>query len=332
MSSSTYTPPTIVMTGGTSGIGRRVLERLLSDRHGYRILLLARPSPQAMDLRRRFGESGRLKLMWADLADLAATREACNEITSLLHDSRIVAMVLNAGLHAVGEGQTSKDGLELAFAVNHLAHVLIVERLKSQLSVDARVIITASEVHDPDAFCLVGVTRANWQDPYELADPDVSQAHLSDMRRRGEARYSVSKLLNVMHARYLMRELPGITTAAFNPSVVPGTQIVRERVWWQRGGWKYVMPPLARIMPGMRSIEQSASDLLWLVQEAPADLVSGQYVNGRTVEDGSAESRDWSKIERTMAVSLDLLIRLGHIPAPDGVARFAEFRKSATKA
>ena len=109
-----------------------------------------------------------------------------------------------------------------------------------------------------------------------------------------------------MHARHLARELPNI---AFNPSVVPGTEIGRDRNWLQRLGWKYVMPVLAPILPGARSLAQSADDLLWLLTEADARGLSGRYIDGRTPQLGSIESSDGAKIARTVEVALALLAR-----------------------
>jgi len=63
-----------------------------------------------------------------------------------------------------------------------------------------------------------------------------SQAHIAGIADRGEARYCASKLLNLMHVRHLARELPAIGVVAFNPSVVPGTEIGRDRNWLQQLG------------------------------------------------------------------------------------------------
>jgi NAD(P)-dependent dehydrogenase (short-subunit alcohol dehydrogenase family) len=169
--------------------------------------------------------------------------------------------------------------------------------------------MTSSEVHDPDVFCLLGIGRATWQDPLVLADPVRAQEHVVDVVDRGEARYCASKLLGLMHARHLARELPGIGVLAFNPSVVPGTEIGRDRNWLQQLGWKYVMPVLAPILPGARTLERSASDLLWLVTDADARSLSGQYVDGRMPQPGSDESRDPVKIARAVDAALSLLGR-----------------------
>ena len=98
-----------------------------------------------------------------------------------------------------------------------------------------------------------------------------------------------------------------IAVVAFNPSVVPGTDIARERNVLQILGWKYIMPVLAPVLPGARTMARSAGDLLWLLTEADAASMHGQYVNGRTPEPGSADSRDMGKIDSVIAVSRRLV-------------------------
>lgn len=299
----------LLMTGGTSGIGRHVLERLLRERQEWEIILLARQSPRLDNLRALPGIAGRLSVIDADLASLASVNRACDEVIDKIGREPLDALALNAGVQTVTGDVASADGLEQAFAVNFLAHVLIVERVKGQLRPGGRIVATSSEVHDPDAFCLLGIGRATWQDPLALADPKRSQAHVESVVDRGEARYCASKLLNLMHVRHLASELADISVVAFNPSVVPGTEIGRDRNWLQQLGWKYVMPALAPILPGARHLTRSAGDLLWLVADANVRELSGQYVDGRTVQPGSAESRDRVKIARAMDVAGTLLER-----------------------
>ena len=299
----------LVMTGGTSGFGRRMLERLLHERPDWSVILLARRSPQAASLEAWAAASGlvdRLRIVACDLASLASVSGACDAVATRL-GRPIDALVLNAGIQAIQGDQASADGVELSFAVNHLAHVLIVDRLQPHVRKGGRIIITSSEVHDPAAFCLVGITRAEWQEPDVLADPVRSQSQYAEIVDRGEARYCASKLLNLMHVRYLARHQSDVTVVAFNPSVVPGTGIARERNALQILGWTYIMPLLAPLLPGIRTIARSAGDLLWLATETDAAVLHGQYVNGRTAEPGSAESRDKGKIDSVIAVSRHLV-------------------------
>lgn len=304
----------LVMTGGTSGFGRRMLERLLVERPEWHVILLARRSLPAAALEAWAAAAGlaaRLQIVACDLASLASVSAACDMVVANL-DRPVDALVLNAGIQAIQGDQASVDGLELTFAVNHLAHVLIVERLQSRIRKGGRIVVTSSEVHDPEAFCLVGITRAAWQEPDVLADPVRSQSHYAEIVDRGEARYCASKLLNLMHVRHLAGQQADVSVVAFNPSVVPGTDIARERNILQILGWKYIMPLLAPLLPGARTLSRSAGDLLWLATDADAVARHGQYVNGRTAEPGSADSRDQHKIDSVMTLSLRLLAeRLG---------------------
>ncbi|HEX4893444.1 MAG TPA: SDR family NAD(P)-dependent oxidoreductase [Hyphomicrobiaceae bacterium] len=294
------------MTGGTSGFGRRALEMILA-RPEWRVILLARRSERTEELKRIYEDSGRLAIVEADLASLSSLSAAIADVEARLNGRPIDAMALNAGIQTVAGDQQSADGLELTFAVNHLAHFLMADRLGPHIRDGGRIVFTASEVHDPEAFCLMGITRASWQDPALLADARLAQAHYEKPVDRGEARYCASKLLNIHTVRHLARSVPRFSTIAFNPSVVPGTDIARDRNVIQILAWKYVMPAVAPILPGARSVERSAGDLVWLLTEADARSHSGSYVNGRTVEAGSADSRDPEKLALTVSVSRRLL-------------------------
>jgi NAD(P)-dependent dehydrogenase (short-subunit alcohol dehydrogenase family) len=296
----------LVMTGGTSGIGRRVLERLLAEYPNWTIILLARQSARS---REQWGMRGceRLTVIDTDLASLKSVDRACDDVIRSLGSHGIDALALNAGIQTVSTDAASADGLELAFAVNFLAHFLIVERLKVRMRPGGRIVSTTSEVHDPEAFCLMGIGRATWQDPVVLADPVQAQQNIVSNVDRGEARYCASKLLSLMHVRHLAWEIPTIGVVAYNPSVVPGTEIARDRNWIQRLGWKYVMPLVSPILPGTRSIKRSSGDLLWLLTGADTQSMSGKYVDGREIRPGSLESRDRAKIARSVEVAKRLL-------------------------
>jgi len=306
-----------VFTGGTSGIGRGVVARLLADWQNHGIIVVARSSPRISQLRALPGAYERLSVVDGDLASLRSIAKACEEIEDILGSDRIDVLGLNAGVQVVRGNASSADGLELSFAVNFLAHFLMVERLKRLLRPGGRIVLTSSEVHDPDAFCLVGITRATWQDPLVLADVERSQNHIASPVDRGEARYCASKLLGLMYVRHLARALPDVSVLAFNPSVVPGTEIARDRGSLLQLGWKYVMPLFTPLLPGARSLKKSASDLLWLMTEADGRCLSGHYVDGRVAQPGSEESRDEAKIARVVEVGHSLLATILGPARPD---------------
>lgn len=305
----------LVMTGGTSGFGRRMLERLLNEKPSWQVYVIARSPERAAELQALPAARGRLTVVSADLASMQSVASAADSILTRLAGTPIDAISFNAGLQAIQGDQASKDGLELSFAVNHLAHYYLAERLMPAIRDGGRLVITSSVVHDPQAFCLVGITRAAWEDPAVMADAAQAQNQFTERVDRGEARYCASKLLNLMHARHLAQIEPRIATIAFNPAIVPGTEIARERNFLQILGWKYIMPLMAPFLPGVRTMSRSADDLLWLVTEAEAKALSGKYLDGRTVMPGSDESRDPAKIARVIDVSRNLVRKLA-LPDP----------------
>jgi NAD(P)-dependent dehydrogenase (short-subunit alcohol dehydrogenase family) len=143
-------------------------------------------------------------------------------------------------------------------------------------------------VHNPDAFCLVGIGRATWQDPLELADPARSQANIIGIVERGEARYCASKLLNLMHVRHLARELPVIGVVAFNPSVVPGTDIGRAIATGCSSWAGSISCPSVGADPSRSAGWASQRAICFGFADADAVCLSGQYVDGRVPRRGRA--------------------------------------------
>jgi NAD(P)-dependent dehydrogenase (short-subunit alcohol dehydrogenase family) len=295
---------TLVMTGGTRGLGRAVVDRVLAL-PDWRMILFARGANPLTGLAPEV--ASRVDVVAADLADLRSVQRACRDVRNRLGGSGIAALAFNAGLQSSRADPVSADGFELHFAVNHLAHVLIADQLAPHVARGGRIVLTSSGVHDPEAFCLVTISRATWQDPTELADAKLSQARVRGDVERGESRYSASKLCNVMHARALAEQYPDLAVASFNPGVVPATDIARERSALQRYLWRSLLPALAPVLPGVRSISRSSWDLAWLVTEAQLKPVSGSFFDGRRPSPGSPDSRDKAKISRLMDVSRSLI-------------------------
>ena len=198
---------TLVMTGGTRGLGRAVVDRVLAL-PDWRIILFARGANPLTGLAPAV--ASRVDVVAADLADLRSVQRACSDVRSRLGGSDIAALALNAGLQSARKDPVSADGFELHFAVNHLAHVLIADQLAPHMARGGRIVVTTSGLHDPWAFCIVPISRATWQDPTELADAKLSQARMRGDVNRAEARYCASKLCNVMHARALAEQYPDL--------------------------------------------------------------------------------------------------------------------------
>src|SRR5258705_1131958 len=113
------TGKTVLITGATSGIGLEASVALA--RLGATVVIVARNSAKGQhalgDVKTRSG-SNRVSLLLCDFSSMASVR-ALAEAFRASHD-RLDVLVNNAGAISQ-ERQTTVDGFELTFAVNHLA-------------------------------------------------------------------------------------------------------------------------------------------------------------------------------------------------------------------
>ncbi|MFY8106670.1 MAG: SDR family NAD(P)-dependent oxidoreductase [Elstera sp.] len=225
----------IFMTGGTSGIGQVAARRLL-DQDGVDLLLAAR-RPQAAP-----ADVGRATLVAMDLADLASVRQGADQV---LAGPPLDALVLNAGLQ-VQTAQKTRDGFETTFAVNHLAHYLLLRMLLPHLAPNARVILTASGTHNPDEK--TGMPAPYHANAQWLAFPETDPQRDPKPAQAGRRAYSTSKLCNVMTAREAVvrtaQARPDLTILAFDPGFTPGTGLAREYPAALRFVFRRILPHL----------------------------------------------------------------------------------------
>jgi NAD(P)-dependent dehydrogenase (short-subunit alcohol dehydrogenase family) len=206
---------TIVMTGGTAGIGLAAAQQMRESAN-IRLLVGARAPSDAPEI------------LPLDLTELASVRRFAAAVEERLGDTRIDGLVLNAGILLRDNRQRTGDGFETTFAVNHLAHYLLLRLLMPRLASGATVVITTSNLYDP---------KTNSSTPPEHADAEMlarGQVELrkSQSSRLGMRAYAASKLCNVLTARALASSASaqdlGLRVIAFNPGFTPGTGLARN--------------------------------------------------------------------------------------------------------
>ena len=113
---------TVVITGGTSGIGEVAAEALA--KMGARIILVARSKSGAEATLARLHESGphvTHSIYFADLPRLAEMKRVATEIA--VREPAIDVLINNAGA-LFGTRRLTEDGLEYTFALNHMSYLL----------------------------------------------------------------------------------------------------------------------------------------------------------------------------------------------------------------
>ena len=180
---------TVVMTGGTSGIGEIAAERLAQL--GARIVLIARDTARAEATLARLREKApglAHKVHYADLTRIPEMKRVAIEIAR--EEPRIDVLINNAGA-MFSSRQLTKDGLEYSFALNHMAYFVVTEGLRERLlaSAPARIVNVASAAHQG--------ARLDFGD-------------LQSAKGFGAMRaYGRSKLCNILFTRELARRLAG---------------------------------------------------------------------------------------------------------------------------
>ncbi len=195
---------TILVTGATDGLGRRVAQELAAK--GATVLLHGRSPERLRDaLEQAGGEKARSYL--ADLSSLAAVRGLADRILS--DEDRLDVLVNNAGLIA-RERKVSEDGLELTFAVNYLSHFLLTNLLMPLLrdSAPARIVNVASAGQSPLDFSNLMLERG-----------------YTAMKA-----YSQSKLAQIVFTFELAERLrgTGVTVNALHPASLMDTKMVKD--------------------------------------------------------------------------------------------------------
>lgn len=188
---------TILITGATSGLGRGVADALADQ--GHTILVHGRDREKVGSVTAALpGESRGYR---ADLASLSEVRKLAEDVGS--NEEAIDVLINNAGV-ATTERRESEDGVELDFAVNHLAHWLLTGLLLPRLAEDGRVVNVSS----------IGQAAIDWDDPLLERGWESFRA------------YAQSKLAQVMFTIDLAAR--GVTTNALHPATLMDTQMVRD--------------------------------------------------------------------------------------------------------
>ncbi len=126
----------VIVTGASSGIGFQAALDLA--RRGAFVIGSGRDTARCEAARTRILKAcpeARIEYLVADLASQRQTRELARQAQQVLeaHGNRLDVLVNNAGLYS-SKRVLTEDGIELTFAVNHLAPFLLCHLLLPQLA------------------------------------------------------------------------------------------------------------------------------------------------------------------------------------------------------
>ena len=237
---------TIFITGGSSGIGYQAVLKLISL--GHNIILPCKNILRANEvltnifnqLPCELSKKGNIYTPVMDLSDLNSIDLLCFEVKK--KRINIDVLILNAGLQYTGSKipRRSTQGFELTFAVNHLSHFYLTQKLLPMMnkSVDSKIIITSSEVHNPMSSggrvgakaSLGNLSGLSSGSEFDMIDGNQFNA---------DKAYKDSKLCNILFAKELSNRLKKKGLPISVIAWAPGLVISRDSQGFFRYSRKY---------------------------------------------------------------------------------------------
>jgi NAD(P)-dependent dehydrogenase (short-subunit alcohol dehydrogenase family) len=241
-----------LITGGTNGIGKSTAQALAQ--RGATVVIVGRNAEKTRQVVEEIRSgTGNTKVDWllADLSSQQDIRRLASEFKCKY--SQLHVLLNNAG-GAFMTRQLSVDGIEMTFALNHLAYFLLTNLLLDTIksSAPARIINVSSSEH---------------------ADGKIDFNNL-----QGERGYSIfrsygnSKLANNLFTVELARRLEGtgVTVNALHPG------LVNTGIW--KNNPSLFLKILGAVIPLIaRSPEKGAETAIYLASTAEVEGITGKY-------------------------------------------------------
>jgi NAD(P)-dependent dehydrogenase (short-subunit alcohol dehydrogenase family) len=218
-----------------------------------------------------------VRMVLADLSAQAEVRRAAAEIVERF--PRVDALVNNAASFAWKRTLTP-DGIELQWAVNHLAPFLLTHLLLGRLteSAPARVVAMSSGAHKGG--------RMDWDDP-----------QMARGRYNGLAMYARTKLANLLFTRELARRTrgTGVIANAMHPGVVATDLLLKS------------FPPIRLLRRWLLTPAEGAATAVHLASSPEVAGTSGEYFIDKRPVTPSPAARDDEAARRLWEISAEMV-------------------------
>lgn len=291
---------TIIITGGNTGLGFETAKAIARDKHTLVVIACRSPELGQEAVRKLESAGYRAAYLPLDLSEQGSVRQFV-ELFRAAKLPSLRGIVCNAGMQNVATPQTTKEGYETTFAVNHLGHYLMVRLLLDDLTQESCITFVSSGTHDPAQK--TGVPNPVYNDAYTVAHD------LEAGRNAGLRRYTTSKLCNILCTYELSRclkasgdpRLNTIKVNAINPGMMPTTGLART--WPKPVQWvsRNIMPLLRFVNDDVHSTRASGERVAALTI-GPDAVPGGRYFSKGKAIRSSVQSYDQA-LQRELWIS-----------------------------
>ena len=294
-----------LITGANAGIGKFTAMGLAKS--GAKVIMVSRNKEKGQKALQEIVEktgNNQVELLTADFASFESVKKLALEFLSKYN--KLDVLINNAGTF-FSELQYSKDGIEMQFAVNHLAPFLLTNLLLDTLkkSSSSRIINVSSKLHYRGSM--------DFDDLYLKAQSAERLAHgvlrhapcaLRSAHKKGYdglKAYCQSKLANVLFTYELSRRLEGtgITVNCLHPGGVRTGLANKNASGIYKIGWIFIKPFMISPVTG-------AKTSIYLASSNEVEGITGKYFDKCKPQRSSRISCDREIAGRLWEVSEEL--------------------------
>jgi NAD(P)-dependent dehydrogenase (short-subunit alcohol dehydrogenase family) len=273
-----------LVTGGTSGIGKATVQALAQM--GATVIIVGRDAQKTSRVVEEIRAASGNKNVGSMLADLSSEQEV-----RLLADEfkgkypHLHVLINNAGGFFMRR-QLSGNGIEITFALNHLAAFLLTNLLLDTLkaSAPARIINVSSNAH---------------------ASGKIEFDNLQGERQYGPKAYDNSKLANILFTMELAHRLEGtgVTVNALHPGFVA--------TGFAKNNGKVIAALVSIITPLVaRPPAKGAETSIYLASSSSVEGITGKYFYDSQVAPAAQQAADMVVARKLWDVSAQMV----HLP------------------
>ena len=273
-----------LVTGGTNGIGKATAQALAQM--GATVVIVGRNASKTAQLVEEIRASSGNKnvdLLLADLSSQQEVRKLAEEFKSKY--SHLHILLNNAGGYFL-KRQLSVDGIEMTFALNHLAYFLLTNLLLDTIkaSAPARIINVSSGAH---------------------TSGKIEFDNLQGERDYRPSAYDNSKLANILFTMELARRLEGsgVTVNALHPGFVA--------TGFAKNNGKLIAAVVSLFAPLVaRSPAKGAETSIYLASSPSVEGITGKYFYDSYEVPAAPQATDGVVARKLWEVSAEMV----HLP------------------
>lgn len=272
----------ILITGASSGIGFYTAKSLLSL--GANLLLIGRDETKLKNTENYFNQKFPKSKITFYCCDLSNQNKILDLALKIKQDYNYIDVLINNAACTNSKLTFSKEGIEMQFAVNHLAPFLLTHYLLPLLkkSEQGRIINVNSRAHSRGTM--------HFNDIFLRKNYSLSKA------------YNQSKLANMMFTNFLSHSLQhtNITVNTFHPGLVntsfgnKNVSVLHSNIW-----------NLMKILG--RSPKKACEDAVYLALDDNLKQLTGKYFHNKKIILPSLDSLDKQQQKKLWDISLELV-------------------------